>query len=66
MIRNVKLVMLDRYHMVIINVLDVGKYGGSGSVFDYIKVTIYNGGLLQGELYSRQPSKLVDKLVSKP
>jgi hypothetical protein len=44
----------------------VVKYGGSGSVFDYVRVTINNGVLLQGELYSRQPSKLVGKLVSKP
>jgi hypothetical protein len=44
----------------------VVKYGGSGSVFDHVRVTINNGVLLQGELYSRQPSKLVGKLVSKP
>jgi hypothetical protein len=44
----------------------VVKDGGSGSVYDYLRVTIYNGVLLQGELYSRQPSKLVGKLVSKP
>jgi hypothetical protein len=50
----------------IINIVYVVKYGGSGSVYDYVRVTIYNGVLLQGELYSRQPSKLVGKLVSKP
>jgi hypothetical protein len=46
--------------------LYVVKYGGSGSGYDYVRVTIYNGVLLQDELYSRQPNKLVGKLVSKP
>jgi hypothetical protein len=29
------------------------KYGGSGSVFDYVRVIINNGVHLQGKLYSR-------------
>jgi hypothetical protein len=44
----------------------VVKYGRSGSVFNYVRVTINNGILVQDELYSRLPSKLVGKLVSKP
>jgi hypothetical protein len=56
----------DQFIQYIYYIVYVGKYGGSGSVFDYVRVTIYNGVVLQGELYSRQPSKLVGKLVSKP